>query len=262
MTVEEFTGLFFNRWYCENGCPMEIVTDHDKRFMSKFWKTVMKLMGIKHKLLTAYHPQTDGSSKRLNKMVIQMLCFRIKCNQQEWVKALLKVCFHMMNTINISMGVSPFILKTGCSPHLLPPLISPLTDGDIDVGNEDVACALATEFIENMDCITLAAKDNLMATKVTQAHFANKGRKEDPHYNVGDKVLLAMAHRCREYMQAKDGRVAKFMLRYNGPYEIIKVFPNDSTYCLQLPASLKVHPNFHVSQLHPFVTNNDNEYPG
>lgn len=37
-----------------------------------------------------------------------------------WAQALPKVCFDIMNTVNMSMGFSPFVLKTGHSPHLLP----------------------------------------------------------------------------------------------------------------------------------------------
>ena len=166
-----------------------------------------------------------------------------------------------MNTLNSSTGFSPFILKTGRSPQLTPPFIpSPATDAEIK--NDDAAArALAAEFINNMEALTLAVKDNLLASKITQAHFTNRNCNGEPQYSTGDKVLLATAHRRREFMQAKDGHVAKFMPRYDGPYEIIQAFPEDSTYRLQLPLTSKVHPNFHVSQLRPFLMNDDKNYP-
>ena len=121
---------------------------------------------------------------------------------------------------------------------------------------------LATEFINSIEALTLAAKDNLLASKITQAHFANLDRNGEPDYQVGDQVLLATAHWQREYMQSKDGRVAKFMPHYDGPYQVTQAFPKDSTYHLQLPPTSKVHPNFHVSQLRPFLANDDESYPG
>ena len=78
MTVEQFAVIFFDRWYWENGCPQEIVTDCDKLFMSKFWRALMKLTGINHKMSTVYHPQTDGSSERSNKTIIQSLRFHVE----------------------------------------------------------------------------------------------------------------------------------------------------------------------------------------
>lgn len=76
----------------------------------------MKLTGIQHKLSTSYHPETDRASEQMNKMVVQCLRYHIERNQKGWSKVLPKVWFDMMNTINMSMGFSPFILKTGRSP--------------------------------------------------------------------------------------------------------------------------------------------------
>jgi len=63
MLAEDFTFLFFDKWYCENRCPLEIISDRDKLFVSKFWRALMKLTGINHKLSMVYHPQTNGSSE-------------------------------------------------------------------------------------------------------------------------------------------------------------------------------------------------------
>ena len=124
MTAEEFTTIFFDKWFCENGLPLELITDRDKLFVSCFWKALMKLTGIKHKMSTAYHPQTDGASERSNKMVVQALRFHVEHNQTGWVRALPKVRFDIMNTINTSTGFTPFMLKSAHSPHLIPPLIT------------------------------------------------------------------------------------------------------------------------------------------
>ena len=37
MTAKDFAYIFFDKWYCENGCPLEIISNHDKIFISKFW---------------------------------------------------------------------------------------------------------------------------------------------------------------------------------------------------------------------------------
>ena len=44
-------------------------------------------------------------------------------NQKGWVKALPRVCFYLMNTVNSSTGFSPFQLKSSHSPCIFPPLV-------------------------------------------------------------------------------------------------------------------------------------------
>ena len=85
LTAEDLADLFFDRWYCENGLPLEIISDRDKLFVSKFWKHLHKLTGVKLKMSTAYHPETDGASERSNKTVIQAIRFHVERNQQGWV---------------------------------------------------------------------------------------------------------------------------------------------------------------------------------
>ena len=60
-------------------------------------------------------------------------------------------------------------------------------------------------------------KDAMLAAKITQAHRSKQHRDPDPEFAVNDRVMLATARRRRDYMQAKDGRVAKFMPRFDGP---------------------------------------------
>jgi hypothetical protein len=69
MTImaEDFTLIFFNMWFCENGLPLDIVSDRDHLFVSQFWHALHKLMGVKLKMSTSYHPQTDGLSECSNK---------------------------------------------------------------------------------------------------------------------------------------------------------------------------------------------------
>src|ERR1700676_273516 len=71
--AEHFAAQFFDLWYCENGLPLDIVSDRDKLFVSKFWKALTKLTGVKLKMTSSYHPKTDGSSERSNKSIIQSL---------------------------------------------------------------------------------------------------------------------------------------------------------------------------------------------
>jgi hypothetical protein len=55
--------IFFDKWYCENGLPLHIISDRNKLFISAFWKALHKLTGVKLKMSAAFHPETDSSSE-------------------------------------------------------------------------------------------------------------------------------------------------------------------------------------------------------
>jgi len=120
ITAEDLAYLFFDKWYCENSLPADIVSDRDKLFMSRFWKALHKLTGIKLKMSTAYHLETDGASEWTNKTINQALRYHVECNQMGWARALPCVCFDMMNTINKSTGFTPFQLRFAAALESFP----------------------------------------------------------------------------------------------------------------------------------------------
>jgi hypothetical protein len=82
LSAEECAENFFTHWYCENGLLKAIGCDRDKLFISQFWRALCKLMGVKLKMSSAYHPETDGSSERTNKTVNQCICFHVNRSQK------------------------------------------------------------------------------------------------------------------------------------------------------------------------------------
>jgi transposase InsO family protein len=71
-----------------HGLSKEFITDRDKLFTSKFWETLTAELRINHKMLTAYHSQTDGQSKQMNQTVETYLRHYVNRNQNNWVQLL------------------------------------------------------------------------------------------------------------------------------------------------------------------------------
>jgi len=63
----------------------EFIINRDKLFTSKFWEMLTAELEIKHKMLTAYHPQTDEQSKWMNQTVKTYLRHYVNKNQNNWV---------------------------------------------------------------------------------------------------------------------------------------------------------------------------------
>ena len=254
ISAEDFAGLFFDHWYCENGLPLEFISDRDKLFVSRFWRRLSKLAGVKLGMSTAFHPETDGASERTNKTVNQCLRYHVTRNQRGWARALPRVRFAIMNTVNKSTGFSPFQLHTGRSPRLIPPITAEARDA----GSME-----AVRLIDQVNVDVAEAKDNLLLAKIFQADQANRGRAPEDVYKVDDLVMPSTANRRREYVSAGSGRSAKLFPRRDGPYRVVEAFPQTSTYRLEVPnAPPNFCSTFHASQLKRFVPNNEALFPG
>jgi transposase InsO family protein len=65
--------LFRDRVVAAHGLPVSIISDRDARFTSDFWKALVGLLGIQHKMSSAFHPQTDGQTERVNRVLEEYL---------------------------------------------------------------------------------------------------------------------------------------------------------------------------------------------
>ena len=206
LTAEQLAEIFFEKWYCENGLPLDIVSDHDKLFVSRFWKALHELTGIKLKMSSGYHPEIDGASEWTNKTVIQCLRFRVERDQKGWVKALPNVRFDIMNTINKSTSFFPFQLCFGRPARMLPPIMNTT---QVEEPVTTTACELATRIAP----IEMEAQDNLLGEKIDQAAHANGHRSSVFPFRTGDRVLLSTKHRRHDYKSSDQYRATKFMPR-------------------------------------------------
>lgn len=264
MTAEGCARLFFEKWFCENGLPLELISDRDKLFTTKFWRELHRLTGTKVKLSTAYHPQTDGASERTNKTLNQTLRFLVNRQQKGWVKSLPYVRFVMMNTVNASTGFTPFYLKTGRNPRTIPPLAlaEERNTGEREEPEVEEETRKAIELLEKLQEAIEEARDGLIEAKTRQAHFVNQHRGPEDPYQVGDRVMLSTENQRRDFKARGQKRSAKLMPRKDGPYNIVHAFPERSEYTLGIPGDTRTFPGFHASQLRRFRPNDDELFPG
>ena len=69
----QFAKLLRDHVISKHGVPKDIVSDRDPRFTGKFWEEVTKHLNIHRSMSTSFHPQTDGNTERVNRMVEQIL---------------------------------------------------------------------------------------------------------------------------------------------------------------------------------------------
>jgi transposase InsO family protein len=91
-----------------HGVPLTITSDRDKIFTSHFWRELIKALGSKLNYSTAYHPQTDGQSERVNQCLEQYLRCVVQDNPKHWKKWLSLAEFWYNSSFHSSLGCSPF----------------------------------------------------------------------------------------------------------------------------------------------------------
>jgi transposase InsO family protein len=67
-----------------HGLLASIISDRDTIFVSHFWRKLFKLYKVNLQLSTAYHPQTDGQSKRVNQCLETYLRCAVQDSPKSW----------------------------------------------------------------------------------------------------------------------------------------------------------------------------------
>ncbi|SNX87990.1 related to pol protein [Melanopsichium pennsylvanicum] len=226
-TVELLQAHVFKRF----GVPEHIVSDRGRQFISAIWKDFAQQHNIKHSLSTAYHPQTDGQTERVNQVVEQYL--RIYCNyeQDNWASLLPMAEFVYNNTVHSSIGVSPFFACYGWNPKMHPEL--PEQVGILDPKRQEFAKT-------NKELVRYLQEQARQAQSRAVEQYNRK--RKDIEFKVGDRVYVSTKN------WATRRPTAKLNTRFAGPFPVIERIGRRA-YRIQLPSSVRVHNVFHVSML-------------
>jgi hypothetical protein len=77
-------NLFFKEVVRLHSLPKRIVSDRHTNFVGHFWRTMWKKMGTNFSFSLAYHPQTDGQTKVVNKSVGNLIRSLVTEHHNQW----------------------------------------------------------------------------------------------------------------------------------------------------------------------------------
>jgi hypothetical protein len=131
-TAQGVAQVFLDTVVKLHGDPKTIVSDRDKVFTSSFWTHLFQLMGVKLLFSTAYHPQTDGQTKRVNQCLEQYLRCAVHDHPHKWRQWLALAEFWYNTTYHTALDCSPFKILYGYTPPVMAvPWLR--EEGDMDV---------------------------------------------------------------------------------------------------------------------------------
>ncbi|GJP41219.1 hypothetical protein CLOM_g889 [Closterium sp. NIES-68] len=115
ITAEQTAQLFIANVIRLHGLPSAIISDRDPKFTSNFWRHLWDQFGTKLQFSSAYHPQTDGQTERVNQTMEQLI--RTTCTDPStWEKSLPLLEFAYNNATSATTNQSPFFLNYGQDP--------------------------------------------------------------------------------------------------------------------------------------------------
>ena len=230
-SVEGLARLLRNNVWKLHGLPESVVSDRGPQFTAELTKELNRMLGIKTKLSTAFHPQTDGQTERMNQELKQYLQFFIENRQKDWPEWLATAEFAINNKVHTVTKVSPFMANYG---------------KELRIGGyirRKGKVKSVTEFVERMKKVHEEAEAALKKMQEEIKRYVDRGRKKTEVWKKGDRVLLSTKD-----LVFKERPTKKLMERYVGPYAIEEVV-SSNVVKLRLPSLMRIHLVVNVSRI-------------
>jgi len=222
--------LYLQHVWKLHGLPENVISDRGPQFMAGFMCEVSRLLGIHLSQSTAYHPQTDGQTERVNQELEQYIRLFTNERQNDWDELLPMAEFQYNNHVHSATQTVPFLVDTGRLPRMG---FEPRPRSKVEAANT---------FVQQMKSAIEEAKSALMRSKDEMACYYNRKRTPTPEFKVGDKVFI-------DASDIKTTRPSiKLAHRFIGPY-LIEQKIGPLNYKVKLPVGMKIHPVFNVVKL-------------
>lgn len=179
-TAHKAAVLFMDTVCKHHNFARSIVSDRDPIFISGLWHELFHISGTKLRFSTAYHPQTDGQTEVINRILEQYLRAFVHDHPQHWFKflSLAEWCYN--TSVHSGIGFSPFEVMYGKPPPALP------------------LYSAGTSTVEAVDAIlhSLATIHHTLTCRLQKYQDSMKriadSHRRDLTFNIGDWVYVRL----------------------------------------------------------------------
>eukprot|EP00253_Pinus_taeda_P028062 PITA_28062 len=199
---------------------------------------ILIALGTQLNLSTAYHPNTDGQTERVNQVLEDMLRIYVMDQQSHWEKYLPLVEFAYNNSYHSLIEMPPFEALYGRSCRT--PLSWDRLEDRVIIG---------PELIHEMEEQVRQIRQRLKEVQDIQKSY-DDAHRTDRRYELGDHVFIRIKP---NKSTIQFGKGTKLSPRFIGPFKFVeRVGP--IAYRLALPPHLhRIHNVFHVSVLRHYI---------
>ena len=185
-TAMKDTAMAFYYWvFPHHGLPFTIISDWGTQFVSYFWQALCEILGIKTQLFTAFHPQTDRQTERINFTIEMYLQMYVDFMQNDWAWWCPSAEFAYNNHLSEATNCTPFFANS--EQHLCmstEPFVVNTTLRDREQAQQQVALSFATK----MDLINDTLREQMTQAQTAYEEFANRRCDHASVIKQGDMV--------------------------------------------------------------------------
>jgi len=177
-TAKEVAKAFLKEVWKLHGLQSEIILDMDAKFAGEFWESLCKKLGVKRTMSTAYHPQTDRQTERVNQVLGGYLRVFINYDENDWYHLLPLAEYAYNNSVTTAHDMTPFFANYGYHPQ---------TEW---LKEREAQNPGANLYAHWMQTIHQQARQSLEKTREAMGRYYDRKAKQQPDFKVGDLVML------------------------------------------------------------------------
>lgn len=239
----------FKEHFSYFGTPSRLITDRGSCFTSAKFKEFTDKLNIKHILNAVATPRANGQVERFNRTILDALS--TKChgkNENTWDEHVGDIQLGINTTINKSTGKSPSELLFGCK------LVTTTENMLGDVITETSQLASGADLMQ----LRSEAKNKIdKEQEVAKRRFDKNRRRCTTTYTVGDLIRIERTVIDKDHL----GKSKKLVAKFQGPYRIMKVLPNDRFLVEDTPLTRKGKKRYEnivaLDKISPWLNFND-----
>lgn len=224
-----------NNWILSYGCPDAILSDNGTQFRSQVLSRIYKILNIKQKFATPYHPQTNGMIERFHRFMKERLSITANVSgldyfsKDDWDVHLPAVLHSYNASVHSATNYTPFELLYGHKIKL------PIDFSEINSIYKKEYRNLDEYILQFIETLRILRNDSfrIQWEEKMKVEQKQKNMKQRYSFQIGELVGRKNLH------STKNIRALSASGKWIGPYEIIEIFENGVTFRLQRVDDLK-----------------------
>lgn len=243
--ADTIAPFFYDEIICRHGCPKELLSDQGTEFCNQLVTSLCNVFQIRHRLSSAYHPQTNGLVERFNQTLCRSLAKYTSLNDEDWDLFIPSILLAYRTMPHSTTRHEPFYLTYG-RDATLPIEFDIPTYPTNEIDENDTLLRRIYTLITKLPETLIEAKKHIRNAQSKEKERRDRQANPMHTFKIGDKTWLSDEVKLRSHSH-------KFAPKWLGPFYIHDIL-SYGAYRLRPLDSIDPLPNtYNGNRLKPFI---------